>query len=138
MNSSWAALAGEAVGSDCSESAGHVGAHLGMPLLPLHGEGDHLDLLVPLLLLPVGRVLHVLVVGALVHGGHPALPIGLVNLVLLVSALVLGRHPVEGLLLLAVRQNSHHRIQSVQWRYLVGVHVHGGHPVVGQWLLAVR
>jgi hypothetical protein len=46
MKSSWAALAGEAVGSDCGESAGHVGACLAMPLLPLHGEVDHLDLLV--------------------------------------------------------------------------------------------
>ena len=51
MNISCAAWAGEAVGSDCSESAGNVGAFLAMPLLPLHGEGDHLDLLVPLLLL---------------------------------------------------------------------------------------
>ena len=45
MNSSWAALAGEAVVSDCGENAGHVDGHLVMPLLPLHGEGDHLDLL---------------------------------------------------------------------------------------------
>ena len=28
MNSSWAALAGEAVGSDCGESAGHMGVLL--------------------------------------------------------------------------------------------------------------
>jgi hypothetical protein len=51
MNSSWAALAGEAVVSDCGENAGHMDAFLAMPLLPLHGKGDHLDLLVPLLLL---------------------------------------------------------------------------------------
>jgi hypothetical protein len=51
MNSLLASLFKEAVGSDCGESAGHVDVLLAMPLLPLHGEGDHLDLLVPLLLL---------------------------------------------------------------------------------------
>ena len=98
MNRCLATLVIEAVGSDCGKSAGHVGGLLVMPLLPLHGEGDHLDLLVALLLLifvrvvvrldwwsvfhdhhvhgtvpvpPVGLVLHVLLVGTLVHGGHP-------------------------------------------------------------------
>ena len=51
MNCSWAALAGEAVFSDRGEIAGH--AHLVMPLLPLHGEGDHLDLLWPLVFVQV-------------------------------------------------------------------------------------
>ena len=57
MNSAVASLVKEAVGSDCGESAGHVEAFLAMPLLPLHGEGDHLDLLVPLLLLVFVQVL---------------------------------------------------------------------------------
>ena len=47
----------EAVGSDYGESAGHVGGLLVMPLLPLHGEGDHLDLLVALMLLVFVRVM---------------------------------------------------------------------------------
>jgi hypothetical protein len=63
-------LVKEAVSSDCSKIAGHMGI-----------SGDYLDLLVPVLLLPVGHVLHVLVVGTLVHGGHPVLHVGLVLLV---------------------------------------------------------
>ena len=58
MNCSWAALAGEAVFSDRGEIAGH--AHLVMPLLPLHGEGDHLDLLWPLVFVQVLAIIFLL------------------------------------------------------------------------------
>ena len=57
MNRCLATLVIEAVASDRGKSAGHVGGLLVMPLLPLHGKGDHLDLLVALLLLVFVRVM---------------------------------------------------------------------------------
>ena len=124
MNCSWAALAGEAVVSDCGENAGHVGVLLVMPLLPLHGEGDHLDLHVPLLLLGLGLAPHIVPVIIIIAGlvvwvwlslglcrafiitylvTAPVLLVGHVLHVLLVGALVNGGHSVVGLSFLTIR-----------------------------------
>jgi hypothetical protein len=77
--------------------------------------------------LHVGRGIHVLLVGALVHGRHRVLLVDLSHLVLLVGhvhhVLIVGA-PVYGgpsgwdLLLLVVRENSRCWIQSVHLRYL--------------------